>query len=237
VNGTAVSTINAGDFYEITSLPGPSSIKGTSPIMVGQFLHTDQYSVNPPRGKVSRGDPAYALVFPVEQFDTSYTFIEAERDLFTLNYVNVVADKTGLEGMTIDGKPIAPISFQPIPGSNYVYISIELSQGSHNIYGPKPFGITVYALGPADAYAYTGGSLLKTITPFKTVDLVIDFGDRLLTPPGPPYSGKANQWDTTVYLQNISSDPYVIEGFATRTGDASNFAVVQPSVFPRTIGP
>ena len=239
-NGVVVATLKAGDFYEITSLPGPTSIQGTSPIMVGQFLHTDQYSINPPPGKISRGDPAYALVFPVEQFDTAYTFIEAERDLFTHNYVNVVADGTGLAGMTLDGIAIPAASFQPIPGSNYVYAQIEVKQqGSHNIYGQKPFGITVYALGPADAYAYTGGTLLKTITPFKTVDLVIDFGDRIMTAdPGPSYHVEKNFWDTTVYLQNISSDPYIINGFATRTGNDTNFGVVKPVTPPSySIGP
>ncbi len=253
VNGTVVANLNAGDFYEITQLTGPTSIQGTSPIMVGQFLHTSQYNTNPPPGKVSFGDPAYALVFPVEQFDTTYTFIEAERDLFHRNFVNVVADPAGIAGLTITGPAGSGINglvtalpavnfkgFKAIPGSNYQYAQIELpqaakGQGSYNLYGPKPFGITVYALGPADAYAYTGGSLLKTITPFKTVNVVIDFGDRVLSGLGPTYVPGAigvNRWDTTVFLQNISSDPYNINGFAEQGGNATNFSV--PS-FPKSI--
>jgi hypothetical protein len=245
-NGQAVATLNAGDFYEITSLTGPTSIQGTSPILVGQFLHTSQYGTG---GNRSYGDPSYALVFPVEQFDTAYTFIEAERDLFKRNFLNIVADPAGISTIVINGPngiKIVPTGFQPIPGSSYLYSQVEVpkgsaGQGSYTISGTKPFGITVYAMGPADAYAYTGGSLLKTITPFKTVNLVIDFGDRVMTgelTPPPAYTFAKNYWDTTVYLQNISSDPYVVNGFATRTGDPDNFLVTKPVTPPSySIGP
>jgi len=251
VNGTLVKTLNAGDFYEITTLQGPTSIQGTNPILVGQFLHTSQFGTT---GNRSYGDPAYALVFPVEQFDQSYTFIEAERDLFHRNFVNVVADPAGIATLTITGPTGSGVSglvssiatFKTIPGSNYQYAQVELpqnakGQGSYTMSGTKPFGITVYALGPADAYSYTGGSLLKTITPFKTVNVVIDFGDRVLTPPTPPAikyntDPTKNFWDTTVYLQNISSDPYKINSFATQGGNGgTEFSV--PGVYPKNIGP
>ncbi|MDP4219212.1 MAG: T9SS type A sorting domain-containing protein [Bacteroidota bacterium] len=237
VNGTVVATLNAGGFYEIRQLTTPVSIQATSPILVGQYMHT---SVNT-LGANPYGDPAYSLVFPVEQFDTSYTFMLDENPTFSGNYINIVADPAGVSTMMLDGNPITgpPYSatFFPIPGSNYVYaqVAFDISkQGQHNIYSTKPFGITVYALGEVDSYSYPGGTLLKTITPFRTVDLIIDFGDRVMT--GPPYLPANNHWDTTVYLQNISSDPYVINGFAPRTGDIGNFAVVAPPT-PRTIGP
>ncbi|MEP7234495.1 MAG: T9SS type A sorting domain-containing protein, partial [Ignavibacteriota bacterium] len=192
------------------------------------------------------GDPGYALIFPVEQFDTSYTFMLAENPVFTGNFVNIIADPAGVATMMLDGilitdKPYKA-QFQPIPGSNYVYTQVAFDiahQGAHNIYSEKPFGITVYALGEVDSYAYPGGSLLKTITPFKTVDLVIDFGDRVMQlGPDLLYHFQDNYWDSTVYLQNISSDPYTINGFATRTGDDMNFLVTRPVTPPsRTIGP
>jgi hypothetical protein len=103
------------------------------------------------------GDPAYSLVFPVEQFDTSYTFMLDENPTFSGNYINIVADPAGVSSMTLDGNAISGppynATFFPIPGSNYVYaqVSFDISkQGQHNIYSTKPFGITVYALGEVD---------------------------------------------------------------------------------------
>jgi len=85
VNGAFAATLAAGDFYEITQVSGPLSVQGTSPILVGQFLHTSRYNVyDTIPGQHSDGDPAYALVFPVEQFDTAYTFISAERDRISI---------------------------------------------------------------------------------------------------------------------------------------------------------
>ncbi len=244
INGAVVTTLQAGDFWEIKQLTTPISIQATSPILVGQYMHTSVYGIGDPQHK-PYGDPAYSLIFPVEQFDTAYTFMLVENPTFTGNYVNVVADPTGIASMTLDGALVTGkpynASFLPIPGSNYVYTQISFDaskQGAHNIYSTKPFGITVYALGEVDSYAYPGGTLLKTITPFKTVDLVIDFGDRVLTPPGPPYSSTGhavgwNKWDTTVYLQNISSDPYAIDGFVSKGGNApANFNVTR---YPKSI--
>ncbi len=245
INGAVVTTLQAGDFWEIKQLTTPISIQATSPILVGQYMHTSVYGVGDPQ-HTPYGDPAYSLIFPVEQFDTSYTFMLDENPTFTGNYINIVADAAGIASMTLDGALVTGkpynASFLPIPGSSYVYTQISFNaskQGAHSIYSAKPFGITVYALGEVDSYAYPGGTLLKTITPFKTVDYVIDFGDRVMTgaPTFPIGNVGSNKWDTTVYLQNISSDPYTMTGFATRTGDATNFAVVNPSVFPRSIGP
>jgi len=245
VNGNVVATLKAGDFYEWGQLTTPISIQATSPILVGQYMHT---SLNADLN-LAYGDPAYALIFPVEQFDTSYTFmLDQNPAAFSANYVNIVTDPAGVSTMQIDGKAVTPANFpgfttfQPIPGSNYVYAAIKLAQGEHHIFSSKHFGITLYALGPVDSYAYPGGSLLRTITPFKTVDVVIDFGDRVMTAtgPGPTYDtvGRpigTNKWDTTVYLQNISSDPYTINGFTNRGGNG--FTDFDVNRFPQTIAP
>lgn len=225
INGTTTVTLNAGKFYEINVLQGPASISATNPILVGQYMHTSEFGLDngfqvDPRNP-AYGDPALALVYPVEQFAKSYTFISVVNNrAFTGNFVNVVVEQAGITSMQLDGQSIAASQFRPITGSDYFYAQVQLQQGTHNITGNKPFGITVYALGPVDSYAYTGGTLLKTITPFKTVDIVIDFGDRALD------DTLGGFWDTTVYLQNISSDPLTIEGFMRRTGDYTKFWVV-----------
>ncbi len=221
VNGVPVAkTFNAGDFYEITKLAGVTSIQATKPIEVGQYMHTSYGSIDaqPP----AYGDPALALVFPVEQFQSSYTIISiVDSNAFTGNFVNIVADASSIGSMTIDGTPINPSEFKPIPNTRFEYAQHRLVQGTHNLAGTLPFGVTVYALGNVDSYAHPGGTLLKTITPLQTVGLSIDFGDRLLGPP-PGYAGT---FDTTVILKNISEDTVNIYSFPKRIQDTDRFNV------------
>lgn len=235
INGSLIVNLDAGDFYEIRQLTAPTAISATNPILVGQYAHTSEFGIdstgNPHPVNTAYGDPALALVYPVEQFAKSYTFISVvNANAFTGNFVNVVVEQAGVASMKLDGQPISAALFNPIPGSGFMFAQVPLTQGTHNITGDKPFGITVYALGPVDSYAYTGGTLLKTITPFKTADIIIDFGDRPLEE-----GTLAGSWDTTVFLQNISSDPLTISGFMRRTGDVTKFWVVdsnQRSMLP-----
>lgn len=232
VNGATVGTYNAGQFYEIQALSAPATISATNPILVGQYAHTSEYGIaSGPGDPAPYGDPALALCYPVEQFTTSYTFILVQNaNAFTGNFVNVVVDQTGVAGMVLDGNPVNAGVFKPIPGSSFVYAQLRLPQGTHNISGPKPFGITVYGLGNVDSYAYTGGTLLKTITPFKTDDIVIDFKDRPLN-----QKDWTGQWDSVVSLQNISSDSLTIFYFQRRTGDTANFSVPKPNILPHGV--
>ncbi|HYM20970.1 MAG TPA: choice-of-anchor D domain-containing protein [Candidatus Kapabacteria bacterium] len=246
VNGIVSKVLQRGDFYEITQLLNPVSIQGSAPIMVGQYMHTSKNSVfDPPGGVETFGDPALAIAYPVEQFAQSYTFICVVDQGFTKEFVNVITSSQGINSITLDGQLVPSSRFSPFPGTNFFYAQLSLddasltslpAQGTHNITGTQPFGITAYALGPADGYAYVGGTGMKTITPFKTVGLIIDFGDRLLTQPagGGIYN---DQFDSIVSLQNISSDPLVIDGFDTRAGDAGDFtvSVPKPTDFPITL--
>lgn len=230
VNGVVVATLNAGDFYEITALNGVAQIQGTNPILVGQYLHTSWGELDNP-DHPAYGDPDLALVFPVEQYTTSYTIVSIENEqAFTDNFVNIVVDASGIPSMRLDGNAIPPSEFKPIVGTTYVYAQIRVSQGTHNLTGEKPFGVTVYALGGVDSYAYTGGTLTKTITPLKSTDLIIDFGDRVLQPDLTGY------FDTTVVLRNTSTEVVNVFGFPTRTQDVTKFRVIAPGV-PYAIGP
>lgn len=165
VNGTPVVRLNAGDFYEITKLNGPVSITSTAPILVGQYMHTSRFGTSG-GGGTAYGDPAYSLVFPLEQFDTSYTFmVDQDETSFTGNFINIVTCESGFTDMSLDGKSITSyngFSVQKFPGSHYVYAQISVEQGDHKISASLPFGITVYAFGSVDSYAYPGGSLLDS---------------------------------------------------------------------------
>jgi hypothetical protein len=227
INGTPVpGTFNAGDFYEITHLKGVTSIQASKPIEVGQFMHTSLGAVDDTRFP-AYGDPALALVFPVEQFKNAYTIISiVNPDAFSGNFVNIVADASSIGSMMIDGAPMSAAEFHPIANTRFDYAQHQLQQGTHNITGNSPFGVTVYALGPVDSYSYTGGTQLKTITPLETVGLSIDFGDRVLNSSNLTFPYVGGIFDTTVVLRNISEDTVNIYSFPKRIQDTDRFNVV-----------
>jgi len=249
VNGKQVmngptNKFNAGDFYEITQLAGVTSIQASNPIMVGQYMHTSYGSLNAQPPPEAYGDPALALVYPVEQFQSSYTILSIiDANSFTGNFVNIVADPADVTAMTLDGTLISPSEFHQIPGSRFWYAQHPVQQGTHNMSAPAPFGVTIYGLGPVDSYSYTGGTLLKTITPLETVGLVIDFGDRVIGAADiqAPYPHNVNNsFDTMVVLKNVSNDIVNIFSFPKRIQDTDRFYVnrtVPSSGAPTAIAP
>ncbi len=223
INGTLVATLAAGEFYEIPKLTAVAQVQASNPVLIGQFAPTSM-GVRNDQTFPAYGDPAMALVFPVEQFTNSYTIVSVEKASFTRNFVNIVVESAGVASMTLDGNPIPASQFTAIAGTTYFYAQIDLAQGTHNLAGAKPFGVTVYAFGDVDSYSYTGGTLTKTITPLRTSDLVIDFRDKVLDP-----NGFTGRFDTTVWLVNTSTEEVNVFSFPLRTQDVTKFRVTSPN--------
>lgn len=223
INGTLVATLAAGQFYEIKQLTGVAQVQAKNPVLIGQFAPTSMGKLGDPSFP-AYGDPAMALVFPVEQFTNTYTIVSVEKASFEGNFVNIVVEAAGVPTMTIDGVAIPASEFKPIAGTTYVYAQIRVNQGTHNLAGAKPFGVTVYGFGGVDSYSYTGGTLTKTITPLRTSDLVIDFRDKVIDP-----VTKQGKFDTTVYLVNTSTEDVNVFSFPLRTQDVTKFRVTEPT--------
>ncbi len=224
-----------GEFYDIAALTSATAIHATKPIMVGQYMHT---SIR----MYGNGDPALALCFPVEQYDTSYTFIAIQNSAFTDNFINVVADSVGVTTTTLDGRSISRGAFHPIANSNYYYAQLDLDNssntpnvgpGAHTIRSATPIGLTVYGLGSVDSYAYTGGSRLSDLTlpaaiqdteycGKRTMEQLLDL--KLPIAISDPYPNPAYGYSQAVSIGYIANDDITI---SWKMSDSKGTSVLQ----------
>jgi hypothetical protein len=152
-NSTLVATIDAGQFYENSSVQQNVQLTANHPILVAQysqgFLNGDKL-----------GDPMMLIVSPEEQYLKKYTF--ATPKIGTWNhYVNVIVPSDAIESLRLDSRPIDPTTVKISELGKYSLAQIKIQYGSHTIVAAKPFGIYSYGLGynddAYDAYGNMGG--------------------------------------------------------------------------------
>jgi hypothetical protein len=154
-NGSVEATLNAGEFYETSVVAGPQRFTANNPIFATQLMT----GVTSPGAIL--GDPAMGNLIPTEQFLSSYTFSTVGGNLFSENWLNIVAhnDDISAGSVLLDGSAISAGSFSPIPGTDFSYAQIQLSEGSHTTSSSiQPHGIYVIGFNPANSYIYPGGA-------------------------------------------------------------------------------
>lgn len=162
VNGIVVATLNRGQFHE-RLIVGPSRITTTQPVLVAQYSNGTSFD-----GVTS--DPFEMLVPPFEQFLASYT-VTTPASGFGINFINVVAPNAAVGSVTLDGVPIPPAAFTPIPGSTFSGTQRPVALGAHNLAAPLPFGTFVYGFASADSYGYPGGMSLSPVAVVASLTL------------------------------------------------------------------
>ncbi|MCX6249224.1 MAG: hypothetical protein NTX61_00575 [Bacteroidetes bacterium] len=168
INGTLVSTINTGDYYE-TNLAGYNSITTSKATILAQFAKGHYCS-----GGIT-GDPFMMLIPPKEQFLTNYTICNvAGMTPFSSHWVNVVAPDYALGTIYQDGVLIPNGAFVQIGVTNYYGAQRSVSVGSHTFNSTFPFGVFVYGWGSNDSYGYPGGCSLSPVTTVQNVTLSPD---------------------------------------------------------------
>ncbi len=148
-------TLNPGDVVT-THAQENVAVTSTKPVMIGQFLISNQRIDGP-----YIGDPSMTVFPPVDQYRTEYVILTPQS--WTKNYV-VVAAPTGAQ-IWIDGK----ISSCPKDAAGFVNNTAfeshvcPLTEGVHKLTGDQPFGIVAYGYGSAGSYAFAGGADVKRI--------------------------------------------------------------------------
>jgi adhesin/invasin len=98
------------------------------------------------------------LIPPATQFSRGYTFATPSAG-FTSDFANIVAlaDEAAAGGVVLDGKPIDPMLFSPMPGSPYAGAQVTITVGAHVVSSRSPFRLYVYGFGRFNSYGYPGG--------------------------------------------------------------------------------
>ena len=155
IPGLDGATVNAGSFIEIES-DASFEITATAPVLVGQFLVSQQDDRIPS----AKGDPAFVLAVPVEQFRNNYTFLTPAG--YAEDFVSIVRP-VGVE-VLLDGTPLGGDRFTTLASGTHEWAHIRLDPGAHTMIAPgeERFGIAAYGYDRAVSYGFPGGLDLLT---------------------------------------------------------------------------
>ena len=168
LNGTTIpATSFLNNFYYEFSSSTPNVIESDIPVLVAQYLTTQNCN-----GNTSPGDPEMIYLNPVEQTISAVTLNSMQPAGINVNthYLNMVLknNAAAIGSFKIDGAAFS--NFTPVPGDNsYVYAQLQTVAGTHNITCDTGFNIIAYGFGTAESYGFSGGTNLKDLYQFISI--------------------------------------------------------------------
>lgn len=163
IPGSAPVNLNKGDSYTFELPSGQySPISSTKPIMLAQFVKSQQSGTEP-------ADPSMMIIPPFEQFGSDYTFTTPEyshpeygnNSIYRYqNEFMIVAKKSDIGGLLLDGKPFPQTTWFDIPGTDLVGAAVTLPHGPHTVRHSDPlstFGGYLYGHAYHESYGFPTG--------------------------------------------------------------------------------
>lgn len=142
-------TLNAGEFVSINT-PLSFEIEATAPVLVGQFLASQQSA------GVDRytGDPSFILAVPVEQFRIDYQMLVPAN--YDADYITVIRPVGAV--IEVNGTPASAV-WTRIGAGEFEFAHLPVSAGNYRLIAPGalPFGVLGYGYDSAVSYGYPGG--------------------------------------------------------------------------------
>jgi hypothetical protein len=156
----APAVLESGEIAEF-SANYAFEIEADKPILVGQYL-TGYEATGLPFDSPN-GDPAFALLPPVDQFLSNYVFLAPDK--YPVDYV-IITHPPGLE-VLLDGDPVTadPDCAVEDLSADWEITRCLIEDFGHTIDADEGVGITVWGYGGRIAYGYTGGLDLEEINP------------------------------------------------------------------------
>jgi len=169
--GTTVTTSLGGEFGTFNLGKGEFAefwsirdfvLTADKPVMVGQFLVSQQYVESPDVG----GDPEFILYPPAEQFREEYIFLAPPT--FEKDWCVIAAPASAQ--VSLDGEVLGELSTRcqqypagTLDGVEYIALRCELTDGVHYVTASEPVGVNVYGYYNVGSYGYAAGSELERI--------------------------------------------------------------------------
>ena len=110
------------------------------------------------------------MIPPMEQYLPSYT-VSTPAEGFSPNFINVIAPKSAVGSVEIDGTPIPAGNFTSIGDSGFSGAQVPVEPGSHTVASRLPIGVHSYGFGFFDSYGYPGGLSLSEVARVENVSL------------------------------------------------------------------
>ncbi len=149
-------TLNRGEYLQIQTRDS-FEISGTGPIMVGQYLESQEGTAQ------GIGDPAFILAAPIDSFRDSYAILTPAD--YTEDWLTIM--RPAGTPIRLDGQPVSDASFVPFGSGEYEYAWVAVQDGPHTVEGDAPFSLTAYGYSAAVSYGYSGGMNLRVADPLE----------------------------------------------------------------------
>jgi len=172
INGIKTTTLSKGGIYQ-SVLTTPQVITSNKSIMVAQYKKTSGTTNS--SNTDYNGDPMMMLVPPSDQFQDNYRFVSIQAVNFANGFfydqgydeqwITIVMPNTAVSSTRLDGQLIGSIpgfGATVIPGTNFSYTWLRVSDGVHTITSNERVGIYVYGYGRANSYGYVGGMSFRS---------------------------------------------------------------------------
>lgn len=165
LNGTILSGLINNFYYEFQST-APALIEADSAITVAQYIPSQNQC-----GGTGNGDPEVIYLSPVEQNIAKVILNSTPQFNIQSHYLNVVLPNAGsaISSFRIDGVvPSSPFVIHP-QAPTYSYLQQSVTAGQHIVQSDSGFNITAYGYGPAESYGYNGGTNIRDLFQYITV--------------------------------------------------------------------
>lgn len=133
-------------------------VTGEAPLLVAEFLVGQAYGSAELEGEAPAGDPAMALVPPIEQLRREYlVHVPAT---YQQSWISIIAP-AGI-AVSLDDEPID--SFRaPIGSSTWELFEVSIRPGEHQLSAGQPFAVFVHGFAAYTSYFYVGGLDLEPV--------------------------------------------------------------------------
>ncbi len=149
LNGVAVATLGAGQYYQ-TTITSAAHITTSTQVTVAQYAKGCRADPGPE----CTGDPLMLSVPPtanwMSRYETAVPFISNQ----VTNFINVVAPSSVTNAIYLNGQSVSAALFTPIAGTGFSGAQLPVMPGAYRITAPQPISASVYGFRGAESYGF-----------------------------------------------------------------------------------